>query len=61
MLGSLLMTSLELGDGFGVRSEGKAIGKDGSQVPGLGNQLAGDHVPDGLNPRSAACSASFLL
>lgn len=55
------MTSLELGDGFGVRGEGKAIGKDGSQVPGLGNQLAGDHVPDGLNPRSAACSASFLL
>lgn len=28
------MTSLELGDGFGVRGEGKAIGKDGSQVWG---------------------------
>ena len=57
-LGSLLINQNWVVE---VRGKGKGSVKDDPQVPGLGTKLVGDHVPDGLNPSPAACSASSAL
>lgn len=41
--------------------KGKGSVKDDSQVPVLGNELVGDHIPKHLNLCAIVCSVSSLL